>query len=146
MELQTLIMQAQFEAERELSQQGGWFISDRSGVDPAIYAGAHVSLTAAASLLNSPECAELRERMSGAVVVICEAGADWLTDDGVRLVPKSRDEWVKFHRFFCECLDEIGLRYEVLPCSITSHRERVNFVVERWQHYSTWDSNKLGRP
>ncbi len=70
-----------------------------------------------------------------AVVIVCEAGADWLTDDGVRLMPGSREDWVGFHHFFCQCLDDWGLTYEVLPCDVTSLAERVAFVLRRQDEF-----------
>jgi hypothetical protein len=81
--------------------------------------------------MKSPEWLEVRQRMDNAVVIVCEAGMEWLIDDGVRLMPGSREEWIGFHQAFCMFLDALGLRYEVLPCSVTSHSERVEFVLAR---------------
>ena len=66
------------------------------------------------------------------MVIVCEAGAEWLTDDGVRLMPENREDWIGFHQLFCNCLGDLGLKYEVLPCDVTSIHERVAFVLERW--------------
>jgi hypothetical protein len=68
-----------------MSERGEWFVSDRSGVDPIVYARKYASKGAESYLINSTEWSELRERMGKSVVIVCEAGADWLTDDGVRL-------------------------------------------------------------
>ena len=67
------------------------------------------------------------------MIIVCEAGADWLTDDGVRLMPENREDWIEFHQLFCSCLDASGLDYEVLPSNVTSLRERVAFVLRRWE-------------
>ncbi|KAI9759403.1 MAG: hypothetical protein M1840_003362 [Geoglossum simile] len=130
--LQQRILEAQLNAERAASDHGEWFISDRSGADPIVYAQKYVSGDAAEGLVGSAEWLELRERLKKSVVIVCEAGADWLTDDGVRLMPVSREEWVGFHRLFCNCLDDWGLRYEVLPCGVTNLNERIEFVLGRW--------------
>jgi nicotinamide riboside kinase len=129
--LQRLILQAQLSAERTMLE-GEWFVSDRSGVDPIVYARKYGSRDAGSALIKSPEWPELRERMRKSVIIVCEAGAEWLTDDGVRLMPESREDWVGFHQLFCSCLDDLGLNYEVLPCDVTSLHERVAFVLERW--------------
>jgi predicted ATPase len=131
--LQQLILQAQVNAERLALKEGKWFISDRSGIDPIVYAVKHVSKDAKSHLIKSAEWLELRDRMRESVIVVCEAGADWLTDDGVRLMPESREDWIDFHQLFCRCLDELGLNYEVLPCGTTSLRERVSFVLWKWK-------------
>ena len=130
--LQRLILQTQLSVERAMSERE-WFVSDRSGVDPIIYARKYVSKDAATDLITSPEWLELRERMRKSVIIVCEAGADWLANDGVRLMPESREDWIEFHQLFCSCLDDLGLRYEVLPCDVTSLRERVAFVLEKWE-------------
>jgi nicotinamide riboside kinase len=130
--LQQLILQAQLSAERAMSE-GEWFVSDRSGVDPIIYTRKYVSKDAESDLIKSPEWLELRERMRKSVVIVCEAGADWLTADGVRLMPESREDWIGFHQLFCRCLDDLGLNYEVLPCEVACLHERVAFVLERWE-------------
>jgi predicted ATPase len=129
--LQQLILQAQLSAERVMSENGEWFVSDRSGADPIVYARKYVSKDAENDLIKSTEWLELRERMRKSVVVVCEAGAaDWLVNDGVRLMPESREDWIGFHQLFCSCLDDWGLVYEVLPCDMTSLHERVAFVLE----------------
>jgi predicted ATPase len=131
--LQQLILQAQVATERDISAQNDWFISDRSGADPIVYARKYVNEDAASDLIRSAGWLELRDRMRNSVVVVCEAGADWLTDDGVRLMPKDRAEWIRFHQLFCSCLDDWGLNYEVLPYEVSNLHERVTFVLERWE-------------
>lgn len=131
--LQKLILEAQMLAERQALEDGEWFISDRSGFDPIVYARRYVSEEAADHLVESAEWLELRERMKDSLVIVCEAGADWLTSDGVRLMPKDREDWIAFHALFCRCLEEIKMEHEVLPCETTDIGERVAFVVSRWE-------------
>ena len=131
--LQQHILQAQLDAERCASAHDQWFISDRSGADPIVYARKYVGEEATSSLINSPAWSELGKRMKSSLVVVCEAGADWLMDDGVRLMPQNMDEWVAFHRIFCNSLDGWGITYEVLPFKIGSTAERIAFVVGKWE-------------
>jgi len=56
-----------------------------------------------------------------------------LTDDGVRLMPRDRDEWVGLHWLFCRFLDKQGLSYMILPSVMVDIQERVGVVVTEWQ-------------
>ncbi len=75
---------------------------------------------------------ELKERMGQSLVVVCEAGADWLIDDGVRLMPEDKADWTALHDLFCSLLRDAGLDYVVLPCEVKDIGERVQFVLDRW--------------
>lgn len=99
--LQTRILAAQFNSERRALRCGSSFISDRSGFDPIVYARRYAGSEAAAEMMKSAEWLELRDRMSGSLVVICEAGVGWLQDDGVRLMPEDRGDWIRLHELFC---------------------------------------------
>lgn len=61
----------------------------------------------------------------------CETGADWLSDNGVRLTPEDKEGWYAFHELFCTCLDAMDLKHCVLSMNLTRIRERVVFVLER---------------
>ncbi|KAK4144579.1 AAA domain-containing protein [Dichotomopilus funicola] len=155
LELQRLILQAQAIAERAAAaatqtkgEAGpGWFISDRSGADPIAYAIRYVGSDATQDLINCSEwSSELRDRMRASVVVVCEASgvaAGWLTDDGVRLMPRDLGEWVGFHEMFCEFLKGQGIGYHVLKAEIGGHQDRVKFVVQRWRE-KLGEGNHLG--
>ncbi|MCJ1422794.1 hypothetical protein MMC29_000674 [Sticta canariensis] len=129
-QLQRLILEAQLRAEAEAGD--AWFISDRSGFDPIVYALRYVGNDAARELMASMEFIALKERMQKSLVIICEAGADWLFDDGVRLMPTSKDDWVAFHSLFRVSLEAAGVEYIVLPCNMTGSTERVDFVIGNW--------------
>lgn len=150
--LQQLILNAQAAAERRALGRadggcagtgGAWFVSDRSGADPVAYALRYVGAEETRALTGSAEWIEMRRRMRNGAVVVCEAGpaaAAWLTDDGVRLMPVDLDEWVGFHRLFCEFLDREGVGYAVLPAELARHEERVAFVLARWRE--KWAAQK----
>jgi nicotinamide riboside kinase len=131
LELQNLILKAQYREELEAGVNGDWIISDRSGADPIVYASKYVGNAAADEMMETAEWKCLKERMRNGLVVVCEAGADWLADDGVRLMPNDRDDWVGFHRFFCNRLEEWGIGYEVLGHQIIAHDDRLDFVLEK---------------
>ncbi|RYP72552.1 hypothetical protein DL769_004426 [Monosporascus sp. CRB-8-3] len=109
MELQRLIMEAQFESEKRCLERGTWYISDRSALDAVVYARKYAGREAATELSKSAKWAEMRDRMARSLVIICEAGANWLKDDGLRLMPTSREEWLEVHSEFCQALEDFGL-------------------------------------
>ncbi len=128
---QKLILEAQYATE-QAAGESQWFISDRSGFDPIVYAGRYVGEEGARSLTEMAIWGELKERMGRSLVVVCEAGAEWLVDDGVRLMPEDKADWVAFHHLFCESLKSAGLDFVVLPCEMKDMAERVQFVLDRW--------------
>jgi hypothetical protein len=48
---------------------------DRSGVDQIAYTAQHIGKGAADELMGNSDWVELREKMQGSLVVVCEAGA-----------------------------------------------------------------------
>ncbi|KAK7910583.1 hypothetical protein PG985_013064 [Apiospora marii] len=138
LELQRLILAAQADAERKAAivsdstKSHPWLISDRSAIDPVVYAWQYVGPEAARALIGSANWQDMRDRMAASLVVVCEAGVDWLTDDGVRLMPTGRDEWAKTHEVFCQVLEEAQVRYVVLPCGLGRTEERVEFVLREF--------------
>jgi hypothetical protein len=83
------IIEAQLEAERSAkgltTHSYNLFISDRSGLDPIIYAKLFAGDEAANGMLSSKTWKELERNMKAGVVMLCEAGCTWLVDDGTRL-------------------------------------------------------------
>ena len=129
------MIEAQYATEK-VAETSQWFISDRSGFDPIVYARRYVGEEGARSLMEMEIWGELKERMGRSLVVVCEAGADWLVDDGVRLMPENKEDWVAFHDLFCELLRDAGLDFVVLPCEMKHLAERVRFVLDCWRSTS----------
>ncbi|KAF2140419.1 uncharacterized protein K452DRAFT_335572 [Aplosporella prunicola CBS 121167] len=137
--LQRATLAAQFVAEQRCNYndkdkgegETTWFISDRSGLDPIVYAQTYVGSAAAAALQESFEWGVLRENMRGALVVLYEAGnADWVSADEVRVKYETVEEWEALHRCFVKMLGEQGIAFVVLPKETVDLGERVRFVVE----------------
>ena len=133
-ELQDLIIEAQLRQEK-LSQKS-LQLSDRSGLDPIVYAKRYGPEGAANSMLNSPTWAELKLRLSSSVIIVCEPRQEWLTDDGTRLMPLNWEDWLETHHVFCSLLDQCSLKYSVLPATIHVLSERIGFVLGCWQAHS----------
>jgi nicotinamide riboside kinase len=132
--LQKAILQAQYKNEALLSDTTtAWYISDRSGIDPIVYARYYVGVEQAKELLASPQWVFLEQQMKAGLVVLCEAGVQWLTDDGIRLMPKNRTDWTAFDQAFRALLEERGIRYIVIPSHMTDISNRATAVVEAHQ-------------
>ena len=132
LQLQRLILNAQSMAERSLGQE--WYITDRSGLDPLAYAHRYVGDEEARQLRQEEAWKDVEKRIRKGLVVMCGVGGEWLVDDGIRLMPESRDDWVEFQSIFCSLLDELGIQYIVLPSSVRDLGSRVDFVIEHWRN------------
>ncbi|KAM0226886.1 hypothetical protein ACHAP5_012292, partial [Fusarium lateritium] len=71
--LQKLILDAQASAEKEALQHSSWFISDRSGFDPLVYAREYVSPEAVVEMKQLPAWIEVKTRMENSLIAVCEA-------------------------------------------------------------------------
>ncbi|KAH0562532.1 hypothetical protein GP486_002780 [Trichoglossum hirsutum] len=135
LQLQERILEAQFEAENAVSR-GDWYISDRSGIDPIVYASVFVGEEAAEKLFASAAWGKLEEKMKAGLVVLCEVGWDWLVDDGVRLIPKDLGDWAKVDAAFRNLLKARGINYTVISQDNPDIYERVAIVTDahKYQH------------
>ncbi|KAF5704625.1 P-loop containing protein [Fusarium mundagurra] len=132
LELQQLILEAQASSEDEALKTSSWFISDRSGFDPLVYAKRYAAPNAVDLLKELPAWKQVKERMERSLIVVCEAGTPWLMDDGVRLMPGSETEWMQVFHDFCELLDEVGLEYCAVPRTVLDISERAELVWAKW--------------
>ena len=132
LQLQRLILNAQSKAERSFGQE--WYITDRSGLDPLAYAHRYVGDEEARQLRQEEAWQDVEKRIRKGLVVMCGVGGEWLVDDGIRLMPESRDDWAEFQSLFCSLMDELGIEYTILPSSVRDLGSRVDFVIEQWQN------------
>lgn len=131
MQLQAAILAAQHKAEATILEgtRATWYISDRSGLDPLAYASTFVDREAVDTLLATSDWQRLETSMKSGLVVLCEAGCEWLVDDGTRLMPKSNEEWDRIHVAFQSLLAEREIRFVMLSRNIRSVEDRVAFVT-----------------
>ena len=92
-------------------------------------------MEASEEMLRSADWTGLKGRMAGSLAVVCEPGAEWPHDDGVRLIPEDWEDWIQLHQLFYRMLEETGLSYSVLPASMTVLSERVDFVLSAWRRW-----------
>ncbi|KAM0465644.1 hypothetical protein ACHAPV_001699 [Trichoderma viride] len=133
LQLQTLILEAQFNTEREALVKHGWIISDRSGMDPIIYASRHIGNEAVKVMVSSDYWKELRDRMSQSLVFVCETVEAWLVSDGVRLMPRDLQDWAEYDEEFCRMLDSAEIQYQMIPRSMQNLEDRVAHVWSEWK-------------
>jgi nicotinamide riboside kinase len=134
LELQRLILEAQWAEELKIPNEY-MLISDRSGIDPVVYATRYAQSGGHKSLLNSQVWHELRDRMARSLVVVCEPVESWLKDDGVRLMPLDMGEWFEIHRSFCTHLEDAKIEFCILSADKVGVSDRVEFVAEHWKRF-----------
>lgn len=132
MKFQKLVLQAQLKEELAC-QPHGLIISDRSGIDPIAYARKYGQPRWQREMLATPAWVRLRERMQQAIVVLCEPVPAWLSDDGVRLMPKDNTEWTELHGIFVNLLQESDITFYSLSATLTHIEQRVDFVLDIWR-------------
>lgn len=130
LELQQHILAAQYDAETTACSTNSvaWYICDRSGLDPIAYTKCFVGEGAVAEMLSSGTWQELENRMKKGIVILCEAGCRWLTDDGVRLMPKDVEDWMRIDVAFRDLLKARGIRFSVLTRDLVELKDRIECV------------------
>ena len=130
LQLQSAILKAQYQVETKAKESGSWYVSDRSGIDPIVYARLFVGEAAAQDLLTSPEWLTLEQNLKSGHVFLCEAGCTWLIDDGTRLMPKDAEQWEQFDQAFRKLLAQREVDYRVIPRDVRPIDERVAIVTK----------------
>ena len=69
--------------------------------------------------------------MKAGVVILCEAGCDWLQDDGTRLMPDDLEGWMRIDAAFRELLAACEIDYAVCRKDILDVSDRVQFVMQQ---------------
>ncbi|KAJ4288054.1 hypothetical protein N0V90_012071 [Kalmusia sp. IMI 367209] len=134
LQLQQHILDAQLSAEQAIpthTDPSAWYICDRSGLDPIVYARVFVGEDAAERMLATEAWKELEGRMKEGIVFLCEAGSSWLVDDGIRLMPTGLEEWMYVDMAFRELLAVRQIGYMIIPKDLASLAERVRVVREQ---------------
>jgi nicotinamide riboside kinase len=132
LKLQHRILAAQYDAEVTIRHTNTpvpapeWYISDRSGLDPIVYARCLVGKEAAADMLATAAWQELESRMKAGLVILCEASGVWLQDDGLRLMPEDLDEWLRVDASFRDMLEARGIEYYVMSKEMLDIQDRVD--------------------
>jgi nicotinamide riboside kinase len=131
-QLQKHILKAQFEAEQQVIAQSpdGWYITDRSGIDPIVYATIYAGEAAAQEMLVSNEWHSLEQGMKRGHVFLCETNTNWLYDDGTRLMPESSEKWIAIDDTFRRLLKAREIDYRIISNQVEDINERVGLVLD----------------
>ena len=130
LELQRLIMEHQIEKESiVIAQQPDVVVSDRSGLDPLVYAMIYCDESMARQLQSSPQWISVKNGLKAGTVIVCEPVQEWLRDDGTRLMPEDWKEWKTTHEQFCRLLEENDIVYKMLSSRIMDVSKRTEFVL-----------------
>ena len=144
--LQRAILDAQYQAELPTANGStDWYISDRSGIDPIVYALLYVSEQGTDELLASNILQALAQKMREGLVFICEAGCSWLADDGVRLMPGSEEDWSRFDFAFQCLLKENEIDYHLISKDTNSLEARVDQILRALEQHALRDTTRLPR-
>lgn len=137
-EMQRAIMQAQLEEEAKACERArrgntgdGLILSDRSGIDPVVYA----ILTAKDedearqkedALANLAAFQMALHRYNDAIFFLLSPVKEWLVDDGVR----NLDDHERCIIVFRQVLDELGIKYQEIGAEMKGLEDRVRLVKE----------------
>ncbi|KXS97609.1 hypothetical protein AC578_5767 [Pseudocercospora eumusae] len=128
--LQQAILKAQYDAECDASGVAHWYISDRSGLDPIVYTALFVSDTAVREMIGSPQWKCLEQKMRAGTVLLCEAGGPWLTNDGVRWMPREDGEWIEHDKKFRTMLQSLDIPFTLVSKDVLDVEERVGIALK----------------
>lgn len=130
LELQQAILLAQIEHEQELSVPGRVLLSDRSALDPIVYAvltapSAEEAQQRKESLLKQPQIPGTLDRYKTALFVLLEPIEDWRVEDGVRVMDRPQ-ECLAIYK---QLLAELGIAYRVIGNDTRRLEDRVAWVL-----------------
>ena len=125
LEMQRAIMEAQLRADalaRDSVRCGAYpmVLSDRSALDPIVYAGL-VSEDGANELINTPAFQAALVDYRKSTFILLKPIPEWLVDDGVR----SLDDLESYTMAFEALLARLGISYETLDESCRELEDRV---------------------
>lgn len=116
-EMQRAIMLAQLEKEANAFARARWgnneglILSDRSGIDPIVYAAFQMAL----------------RRYKDAIFLLLNPVEEWLVDDGVR----NLDNHERCIKVFRQVLDKFGIKYQEMGAETKRIEDRVRLLEER---------------
>ncbi|KAJ3554368.1 hypothetical protein NM688_g3144 [Phlebia brevispora] len=130
--MQKAIMIAQLHAEKDAFRHRDanasiLFLSDRSAIDPAVYAatsGSEEAEEISERLLRTPALQDNLPFYRRSLFVVLHAVPEWLVDDGIR----SLKDPTNFKTHFCDLLTTLDIPYIEITPDVRDIRERVAIV------------------
>ena len=128
--MQKAILEAQVDRQDAVRDLPGVKLSDRSGIDPIVYA----MLTAASgeealerrqALVSTPPFQRALPEYRAALVLLLKPVPEWVVDDGVR----SLDDQVECLEVFRRVLFDLQIPFEEMGLEVLDIEERVDIVL-----------------
>lgn len=132
-DLQKRILFAQCRSEFQLAEQHTIYISDRSAIDPIVYAKFHLKPEAHQSLCELDIWKNMKlvyQNQSEMLLVLIEPNEMFLKSDGTRKMPQDLKEWSLLHECFVSFLSEHNIPCKVIPGNVTSIEQRTAMVMD----------------
>ena len=136
MEMQSAIMLAQLEREAEACERARntgetLILSDRSGIDPIVYAvltakGERQAQQKKNLLIEHPTFQSALERYRKAKFLLLRPVPEWLVDDGIRSLEQHTPSFCVYRAV----LAELGISYHEIGEDMKDLAERTNWVKE----------------
>lgn len=134
LDMQRAIMSAQLQAEEEAQTrstgQKSYVLSDRSAVDPIVYAGWCVEIDdredVMAGLMNREDFLAALGRYRSSLFIVLRPVEEWIVDDGVR----SMENQLQYTEELLDILKQLQIPYKELDRSIMNLDDRVKQVCQ----------------
>ena len=133
--IQNEILEEQAAYERKIPDDA-WINSDRSGLDPIIYALVHVDASAAARMESTEAWDECKASMEKGLMVVCEPVKEWLETNKFRTWLEGMTQWDYarlLHGTFVDRLEVLGISYVLIPASMRDMKQRIERVLGEWR-------------
>lgn len=133
LELQKCILMAQCKTETQLTEQHKKYISDRSAVDPMVYAKFYLKPEIFQSLCDLDTWKTMKlmyQNQSEMLLILIEPNERLLRFDGVRKMPGDLEEWFRFHECFVSFMKENDIPYKIIPNECLSLQQRISMAME----------------
>lgn len=132
-DLQKRILFAQCQKEISLDDQQEKYVSDRSAVDPIVYAKHHLNPEAYQTLCDLDvwkDIKSLYQNQSKMLLVLIEPNEIFLKSDGTRKMPQDLKDWKDFHQCFLEFLADNDIPFKTIPKDVTDIGQRTAMVID----------------
>lgn len=137
--LQKAIFVEQCDKERELLETNRKFISDRSAIDPLVYAEFYINGNTFDPFLDLEDTKwhEIKLRYQderNTLIVLIEPNESFLKNDGTRKMPTDLEEWKSFYRCFLSFMNKNQIPFKIIPSNVTNICQRTDQVIH-WMQY-----------
>lgn len=134
--LQKAILLVQCQKEKELLDTNRRCISDRSAIDPIVYAKFYIKVDTFESLTDLEDWRRTKLKYQDenvTLIVLIEPNQAFLKDDGTRKLPNDSEDWFAFYKCFISFMTQNEIPFKIIPENLTDINQRVDQVIEWMQ-------------